>query len=175
LPALQRFAPSCLISSASNAVPGDRLGIGIATGVHAHTTASDGADTLEAMAEASLAHGYQYIGITDHSKTAHYAGGLTIEEIEQQHAEIDRLNAAFGGRFRIFKGIESDILPDGASTIRTTCCAASISLSAASTDSSASIGRRRPNASCAQLPTLLLVLARGITRGPSAARAPENR
>jgi DNA polymerase (family 10) len=81
--------------------------------LHAHTTASDGADTLEAMAEASLRHGYQYIGITDHSKTAHYAGGLTIEEIEQQRAEIDHLNAAFGGRFRIFKGIESDILPDG--------------------------------------------------------------
>jgi DNA polymerase (family 10) len=86
----------------------DMLGV-----LHAHTTASDGADTLEAMAEASLAHGYQYIGITDHSKTAHYAGGLTIEEIEQQQAEIDHLNAAFGGRFRIFKGIESDILPDG--------------------------------------------------------------
>jgi DNA polymerase (family 10) len=65
------------------------------------------------MAEASLACGYQYIGITDHSKTAHYAGGLTLEEIEQQQAEIDRLNAAFGDRFRIFKGIESDILPDG--------------------------------------------------------------
>jgi DNA polymerase (family 10) len=81
--------------------------------LHAHTTASDGADTLEAMAEAGLAHGYQYIGITDHSKTAHYAGGLTIEEIEEQQAEIDRLNAAFGGRFHIFKGIESDILPDG--------------------------------------------------------------
>ena len=74
--------------------------------LHAHTTASDGADTLEAMAEASLARGYRYIGITDHSKTAHYAGGLTIEDIEQQQAEIDRLNTAFGGRFRIFKGVE---------------------------------------------------------------------
>jgi DNA polymerase (family 10) len=81
--------------------------------LHAHTTASDGVDTLEAMAEASIARGYQYIGITDHSKTAHYAGGLTVEEIEQQHDEIDRLNAAFGDRFHIFKGIESDILPDG--------------------------------------------------------------
>src|SRR5438874_151770 len=60
----------------------DLLGV-----LHAHTTASDGADTLEAMAETSLAHAYQYIGI-DHSKTAHYAGGLTIEEIEQQQAEI---------------------------------------------------------------------------------------
>ncbi len=81
--------------------------------LHAHTTASDGADTLEAMAEAGLALGYRYIGITDHSKTAHYAGGLTIEEIERQQDEIDRLNAGFGDRFRIFKGIESDILPDG--------------------------------------------------------------
>jgi DNA polymerase (family 10) len=81
--------------------------------LHAHTAASDGADTLEAMAEASFARGYHYIGITDHSKTAHYAGGLTVDEIEQQHAEIDRLNASFGERFYIFKGIESDILPDG--------------------------------------------------------------
>src|SRR5205823_6350117 len=72
--------------------------------LHAHTTASDGVDTLEAMAKASLARGYTYIGITDHSKTAHYAGGLTVEEIEQQHAEIDRLNASFGSRFHIFKG-----------------------------------------------------------------------
>jgi DNA polymerase (family X) len=81
--------------------------------LHAHTTASDGADTLEAMVEASLSRGYDYIGITDHSKTAHYAGGLMVDEIEQQHADIDRLNASFGGRFHIFKGIESDILSDG--------------------------------------------------------------
>ena len=54
--------------------------------LHAHTTASDGVDTLEAMAKAAIACGYQYIGITDHSKTAHYAGGLTAEAIEQQHA-----------------------------------------------------------------------------------------
>jgi DNA polymerase (family X) len=81
--------------------------------LHAHTTASDGVDTLEAMAQASIAQGYQYIGITEHSKTAHYAGGLSIERVEQQQAEIDHLNASFGGRFRIFKGIESDILPDG--------------------------------------------------------------
>jgi DNA polymerase (family 10) len=81
--------------------------------LHAHTIASDGVDTLEAMAEASFDRGYQYIGITDHSKTAHYAGGLTVEEIERQHDEIDRLNAVFGDRFHIFKGIESDILPDG--------------------------------------------------------------
>jgi DNA polymerase (family 10) len=81
--------------------------------LHAHTDASDGIDTLEQMAEAARSRGYQYLGITDHSRSAHYAGGLSIAEIEQQHAEIDRLNANFGGTFRIFKGIESDILPDG--------------------------------------------------------------
>jgi DNA polymerase (family 10) len=81
--------------------------------LHAHTNASDGVNTLEEMAEAARSGGYEYIGITDHSKSAHYAGGLTIPEVEEQHAEIDRLNARFGGSFRIFKGIESDILPDG--------------------------------------------------------------
>jgi len=81
--------------------------------LHAHTEASDGVDTLEAMAEASRSGGYSYIGVTDHSKSAHYTDGLSIAEIDEQHAEIDRLNALFGGGFHIFKGIESDILPDG--------------------------------------------------------------
>jgi DNA polymerase (family 10) len=81
--------------------------------LHAHTDASDGVSTLEEMAEAARSRGYAYIGITDHSKTAHYAGGLSVDEIAEQHAEIDRLNAGFDGNFRIFKGIESDILPDG--------------------------------------------------------------
>jgi DNA polymerase (family 10) len=82
--------------------------------LHAHTDASDGVNTLAEMAEATHSRGYAYIGITDHSKTAHYAGGLSVDEIVEQHAEIDRLNAGFDGSFRIFKGIESDILPDGA-------------------------------------------------------------
>jgi DNA polymerase (family X) len=81
--------------------------------LHAHTVASDGVHTLEQMAEAARTRGYEYFGVADHSKSAHYAGGLSLEEIEEQHAEIDRLNARFDGRFRIFKGIESDILPDG--------------------------------------------------------------
>jgi DNA polymerase (family 10) len=51
--------------------------------------------------------------VADHSKSAHYAGGLSVEEIEAQHAEIDRLNKRFGKSFRILKGIESDILADG--------------------------------------------------------------
>jgi DNA polymerase (family X) len=81
--------------------------------LHAHTNLSDGVDTLEAMAEATRERGYEYFGIADHSKSAHYAGGLSIEEVEQQHAEIDHLNSRYGSAFRIFKGIESDILADG--------------------------------------------------------------
>jgi DNA polymerase (family 10) len=65
------------------------------------------------MAEATRSRGYAYLGVTDHSRSAHYAGGLSVDEIVAQHAEIDRLNAGYDGSFRIFKGIESDILPDG--------------------------------------------------------------
>jgi DNA polymerase (family X) len=65
------------------------------------------------MAEATRAHGYHYFGVADHSKSAHYAGGLSVEETEAQHAEIDQLNRGYGKSFRILKGIESDILADG--------------------------------------------------------------
>ena len=65
------------------------------------------------MAEATRRRGYSYFGVADHSQSAHYAGGLSLEEIVEQHAEADRLNAGYGGRFHIFKGIESDILSDG--------------------------------------------------------------
>jgi DNA polymerase (family 10) len=81
--------------------------------LHAHTDASDGVATLDQMATAARERGYHYFGVTDHSQTAHYAGGLTVEEIDAQHVEIDRLNKRSAGKFRIFKGIESDILPDG--------------------------------------------------------------
>jgi DNA polymerase (family X) len=66
------------------------------------------------MAEATRNRGYVYFGIADHSKSAYYAGGLSVEEIVEQHAAIDRLNAGYAGGFRVFKGIESDILLDGA-------------------------------------------------------------
>ncbi|TMJ80299.1 MAG: DNA polymerase/3'-5' exonuclease PolX [Alphaproteobacteria bacterium] len=81
--------------------------------LHCHTDASDGAETLESMALATRERGFQYFGVADHSKSAHYAGGLSLEEIEQQQREADRLNKSFGKGFRIFKGIESDILADG--------------------------------------------------------------
>lgn len=85
--------------------------------VHAHSTWSDGKFTIKQMAEASMERGYEYLGISDHSKTAAYAGGLSADEIKQQWDEIDELNESFksdGKNFKIFKGIESDILSDGA-------------------------------------------------------------
>ncbi len=81
--------------------------------LHAHTTASDGANTLEEMAAATMTRGYTYLGVSDHSQSAHYAGGLKLPAIEAQHQAIDRLNATYRGRFRILKGIEADIREDG--------------------------------------------------------------
>jgi DNA polymerase (family 10) len=81
--------------------------------LHAHTNASDGVNTLKQMAEATRKRGFSYFGVADHSKSAHYAGGLTVEQIAAQHEAIEELNARYGDGFRIFKGIESDILADG--------------------------------------------------------------
>lgn len=81
--------------------------------LHSHTTASDGTETLEAMAEATRKLGFEYYGVADHSQSAHYAGGLTLGEIAEQHREADRLNERYAGKFRILKGIEADILADG--------------------------------------------------------------
>ena len=80
--------------------------------IHLHTTESDGRDTLERMIAAVRDAGYSYAGMTDHSKTAAYAGGLTEDRVERQRAEIRRLRPKFPG-FRIFHGTEADILADG--------------------------------------------------------------
>jgi DNA polymerase (family 10) len=80
--------------------------------VHCHTDFSDGGNTLDEMARATRKRGYRYFGVADHSKSAGYAGGLSVARVEEQHALADALNARMRG-FRIFKGIESDILLDG--------------------------------------------------------------
>ncbi|MHA7877538.1 MAG: PHP domain-containing protein [Bacteroidota bacterium] len=79
---------------------------------HSHTTYSDGKHSLAEMAKYCKDLGYAYIGITDHSQQAVYAGGLTPEAIREQHQEIDQLNEALAP-FKIFKGIESDVLAAG--------------------------------------------------------------
>lgn len=84
--------------------------------LHNHTTYSDGLNTLEEMATHAKNMGLSYIGICDHSQTAAYAGGLKPERVLDQLQAIDKLNdkyAASSTPFRIFKGIESDILGDG--------------------------------------------------------------
>jgi len=80
--------------------------------VHNHSTYSDGKNSLLEMAEACRAMGLAYFGIADHSQYAAYAGGLKEEDVQRQHAEIDALNAQWTD-FKILKGIEADILPDG--------------------------------------------------------------
>lgn len=80
--------------------------------LHNHSTYSDGKHSLRQMAEHCRNLGFEYLGISDHSRTAFYAGGLEIEKVLKQHVEIDELNLELAP-FRIFKGIESDILPDG--------------------------------------------------------------
>jgi DNA polymerase (family X) len=80
--------------------------------LHCHSTYSDGKASIPEMARAARERGWSYIGITDHSQSAFYAGGLSRERVLAQLDEIDELNEASDG-FRILKGIEADILADG--------------------------------------------------------------
>jgi DNA polymerase (family X) len=91
---------------------GDLLG-----SIHNHSTYSDGAHTVRAMAEAARAMGYEYFGIADHSHSLRIANGLPIERLREQAEEVHALNHEFahdgGAPFRIFHGTECDILADG--------------------------------------------------------------
>lgn len=80
--------------------------------LHNHSTYSDGKHSLKDMANYCKELGYEYLGMCDHSKSAFYANGLNEERIVKQHHEIDELNKELAP-FKIFKGIESDILYDG--------------------------------------------------------------
>jgi DNA polymerase (family X) len=80
--------------------------------IHCHSNWSDGNNTIEEMALAAKAKGMEYLAISDHSKTAVYAQGLSEEQIKAQHQYIDELNVKLAP-FKIFKSIESDILGDG--------------------------------------------------------------
>lgn len=80
--------------------------------LHCHSHYSDGAATIADLARAAAARGWEYLGVSDHSQSAFYAGGLTRDAILRQHDEIDTVNAS-GIGVRLLKGIEADILPCG--------------------------------------------------------------
>jgi DNA polymerase (family X) len=80
---------------------------------HCHTTYSDGTATVAELGAAARDRGWRYLGIADHSISAAYAGGLSVDEVRRQHREIDEWNQAHGDQVRLFKGIEADILRDG--------------------------------------------------------------
>jgi DNA polymerase (family X) len=80
--------------------------------LHMHSTWSDGAHSIEEMAEACRARGYQYMAITDHSQYLKVANGLTRERLLKQRDEIKQLNEKYDD-FLILSGVEMDILPDG--------------------------------------------------------------
>ncbi len=80
--------------------------------LHCHTKASDGRLTLEALVDLARSMGHEYVAVCDHSRSARYAGGLTPERLKAQGGEIDALNRRLKG-FRVLKGTEVDILPDG--------------------------------------------------------------
>jgi len=80
--------------------------------IHSHSNWSDGANTIEEMAQECINRKFEYLVISDHSKTAVYANGLNEDRVRQQHIYIDELNERYRP-FRIFKSVESDILTDG--------------------------------------------------------------
>jgi DNA polymerase (family 10) len=80
--------------------------------VHCHTVYSDGRHTVEQMARAAEAMGMEYITITDHSPTAHYAGGLRLDRLKRQWDDIAKAQESV--KVRLLRGTESDILADGA-------------------------------------------------------------
>jgi DNA polymerase (family 10) len=79
---------------------------------HSHTIASDGHNSLEEMAEAARARGLEYLGVADHSRSSIQAHGIDEAQLRVQVAAIRALNKKFNG-FRLFAGVECDILRDG--------------------------------------------------------------
>ena len=80
--------------------------------LHCHSNYSDGTTSIRELAVAAQERGWSYLGISDHSMSASYAGGLDRDAVLRQHDEIDALNEEFAD-FRVLKGIEADILADG--------------------------------------------------------------
>jgi len=114
-----QYIPPCLRESATiidiakkNKLPVLIQPSDIRSIIHSHSNWSDGVNTIEEMANECIKRGLEYMVISDHSKTAFYANGLSEERIKEQHRYVDELNSKLKP-FKIFKSIESDILNDG--------------------------------------------------------------
>ena len=112
IPPMLRESAAIIDKAKSNSLPeliqpGDIKSI-----IHSHSNWSDGATTIEEMAKECIKRGFEFLVISDHSKAAAYANGLTEERIREQHRYVDELNGKLKP-FKIFKSIECDILNDG--------------------------------------------------------------
>lgn len=112
IPAYQREDEAIIQQAINDALPTIITPKDIKGIIHSHSKWSDGVNTLEEMASAAKAQGYEYLVISDHSKTAFYAQGLPLEKVMAQQSQIAEINAKMAP-FKIFKSIESDILGDG--------------------------------------------------------------
>ena len=112
IPACQRESVSIIEKARQNQLPPLLQASDIKGIIHSHSNWSDGSFTIEEMAKAAIKKGFEYLVISDHSKSAFYANGLQEERIKEQHIYIDELNQQLAP-FKIFKSIESDILNDG--------------------------------------------------------------
>lgn len=113
------FIPPCLREDSAivekakkNELPFLIQPVDIRSIIHSHSNWSDGVNTIDEMADECIKRGFEYLVISDHSKTAGYANGLKEDRIIAQHELIDNLNSRLVP-FKIFKSIESDILNDG--------------------------------------------------------------
>jgi len=112
IPACQRETITVIEKARLNNLPPLLNATDIKGIIHSHSNWSDGSNTIAEMAENAIANGFEYLVISDHSKSAFYANGLQVERIKEQHHYIDGLNRQLAP-FKIFKSIESDILNDG--------------------------------------------------------------
>ena len=78
-----------------------------------HSRGSDGSDSVAALARACLKRGYRCMAVTDHSYGLPIAGGMSVEELQAQREEVVTLNKQYGSDFRVFQGVEANILIDG--------------------------------------------------------------
>jgi putative hydrolase len=106
---------ACVLDTLRNAAPGGPSLENYRGDLQMHSTWSDGTQTLGDIVDAGIARGYSFCGVTDHSYGLKIARGVSMEDLAMQHAEIDELNerSRGGGRFRLIKGIEANIRPDG--------------------------------------------------------------